>query len=89
MRVEIRVLITFCGIPMFLAVPSRFCGIALNRDAVPMRPLDAEDISMLPSVPRRDIGRPEGGRDKSIQYPRTKIKLNRLQEEPNGRREKL
>jgi hypothetical protein len=51
---------------MFLAVLRRFCGIALNREAVPMRPLDADDVSMLPRVPRRDIGRPDGGRDMSM-----------------------
>jgi hypothetical protein len=51
---------------MFLAVLRRFCGIALNRDAVPMRPLDADDISMLPRVPRRDIGRLDAGRDMSM-----------------------
>lgn len=52
---------------MFLAVPNLF-GIALNLDAVPIRPLDAEDRSFEPppSPPRRDIGLLDGGRDSSI-----------------------
>lgn len=56
-----RLPLTFCGIPMFLAVPSRF-GIALNLDAVPILPLDADDISLVFS----DIGRLDGGLELSI-----------------------
>lgn len=53
---------------MFLAVPSRRLGIALNLEAVPIRPLDAEDISAapVPKPPLLDIGRLDGGRDISM-----------------------
>jgi hypothetical protein len=47
--------------PMFLAVPSRF-GIALSLEAVPILPLDADDISLVFS----DSGRLDGGRELSI-----------------------
>lgn len=47
---------------MFLAVPKRF-GIALNLDAVPILPLDADDVN---SFAFRDIGRLDGGRELSI-----------------------
>lgn len=50
---------------MFLDVPNRL-GIALSLDAVPILPLDAEDISVVPKPPRLDIGRLEGGRDISM-----------------------
>jgi hypothetical protein len=46
---------------MFLAVPSRF-GIALSLEAVPILPLDADDISLVFS----DSGRLDGGRELSI-----------------------
>ena len=53
---------------MFLAVPNRL-GIALkllNLEAVPILPLDADDISFDPKAPLLDIGRLDGGRDDSM-----------------------
>lgn len=53
---------------MFLAVPNLF-GIALkllNLEAVPILPLDADDISFAPKAPLLDMGRLDGGRDISI-----------------------
>lgn len=55
---------------MFLAVPN-LLGIALNLDAVPIRPLDAEEWSKELPTPLRcclDNGRLDGGRDKSIVF---------------------
>lgn len=51
---------------MFLAVPN-LLGIALNLEAVPIRPLEAEETSLEPpSPPRLDNGLLEGGRDTSM-----------------------
>lgn len=55
---------------MFLAVLNllAWLDMALNFDAVPMRPLDADDISFGPKFvpPRLDIGRLDVGREMSI-----------------------
>lgn len=52
---------------MFLAVPNLLGIDAFNLDAVPIRPLEAEDRSLEPpSPPRLDNGLLEGGRDISI-----------------------